>query len=447
MRSPKHVALACTALAALALSLPGRYASAQTNPPSGTPPQQGEITGIISAPGLTRMVLAMPAFKLSPLTPAAMRAAGEEIQKTLTADLEFSGYFDVLPPERYDGITTEAAKVPFDVWSGTGAVALMLGSVSPDAQKLVFEGLLFDTAGQQLILGKRYRGEPDVARQIAHKLANEIVLHFTGRNGIALSRIAFEGRVGTAKEIFMMDYDGKGLTQVTRNGSLNLSPAVSPDGGRIAFVSYKTGTPRLFVLTEESRMVDLTPEGVDLCAAPDWSPDGRSLAFSAARGGNSDIFVHDFGTGKARRLTFGPSSETSPSWSPSGREIAFTSDRSGRPQIYVMDAEGANVRRLTFEGSYNDQPAWSPNGELIAFAGWTEGHFDVFVIDPVSGSQLQLTQNQGYNENPRWSRDGRHVVFVSNRYGPYQVFTMDPDGSRSTRLVTPTEAFGPDWGT
>jgi len=447
LRSLKHAALAA-ALAALALPVPGRGLAAQTNPPAQNPQQQqGEITGIISAPGLTRMVLALPGFKFSPLTPAAMRTAGEEIQKTLSADLEYSGYFDVLPPERYAGIAADASKVPFDVWSGTGAVALLLGSVSPDDQKLVFEGLLFDTAGQQLILGKRYRGEPDVARQIAHKLANEIILHFTGRNGIAMSRIAFEGRVGTAKEIFMMDYDGKGLTQVTRNGSLNLSPAVSPDGKQVAFVSYKTGTPRLFVLTEESKMIDLTPPGVDLCAAPDWSPDGRSLAFSAARSGNSDIFVHDFGTGKARRLTFGPSSETSPSWSPSGREIAFTSDRSGRPQIYVMDAEGANVRRLTFEGSYNDQAAWSPNGDVIAFAGWTEGHFDIFVIDPVSGSQLQLTQNQGYNENPRWSRDGRHLVFVSNRLGPYQVYTMDPDGSRSARLTTPTEAFGADWGT
>jgi len=436
---------ACTALAALALSLPGRNASAQTSPPP-TKPEQGQITGIISAPGLTRMVLAMPAFKISPLTPAATRGAGEEIQKTLAADLDFSGYFDVLPPARFPGIGDDPSKVPFDVWTNTGAVALLLGSVSPDDQKLVFEGLLFDTAGKQLILGKRYRGENDVARQIAHKLANEIVLHFTGRTGIALSRIAFEGRVGKAKEIFIMDYDGKGLTQVTRNGSLNLSPAVSPDGLRIAFVSYKSGTPRLYVLTEDSRMLDLTPEGVDLCAAPDWAPDGKSIAFSAAKGGNSDIFIHDFGTGKARRLTFGPSSETSPSWSPSGREIAFTSDRSGRPQIYVMDAEGANVRRLTFEGNYNDQPAWAPSGEAIAFAGWTEGHFDVFVIDPLSGRQAQITDNQGYNENPRWSKDGRHLVFTSNRYGPYQIFTMDPDGSRPMRLVTPTEAFAPDWG-
>jgi TolB protein len=413
---------------------------AQTEPP------QGQITGIISAPGLTRLVLAMPSFRLSALTPGAMRDASTEIQSTLAADLEFSGYFDVLPPERYAGISDDASRVPFDLWAGTGAVALLLGSVNPESERLVFEGLLFDTRGEQLILGKRYRGGTDVARQIAHRLANEIVLQFTGRQGIALSHVAFEGRVGKAKEIFLMDYDGHGLRQVTRNGSLNLSPSVSPDGRSVAFVSYKSGTPRLYVLSEESEMKDISPHGAELCAAPSWAPDGRAIAFSSATQGNSDIYVHDFALGTSRRITFAPSSETSPSWSPSGREIAFTSDRSGRPQIYAMDAEGANVRRLTYEGTYNDQAAWSPLGNWIAHAGWTQGHFDIFLTDPITNGRVQLTQDQGFNEHPSWSADGRHLVFTSNRRGIYQLYTMHEDGTGVRRHRTPVEAFGPDWG-
>lgn len=425
---------------ALLLAAPSSGLRAQSEEPPG------QITGIISAPGLSRLTLAMPAFRLSPLTSAAMRQASAELQSTLVADLEFSGYFDVLPPERYAGISNDADRVPFDLWAGTGAVALLLGSISPESERMVFEGLLFDTRGEQLILGKRYRGEPEVARQIGHRLANEIVLQFTGREGIALSRLAFEGRVGKAKEIFLMDYDGEGLRQVTRNGSLNLSPSLSPDGKSLSFVSYKSGFPRLYVLDEESRMKDITPEGSELAAAPDWSPNGRAIAFSASQKGNSDIFVYDFGRGRSRRITFSPSSETSPSWSPSGREIAFTSDRSGRPQIYAMDAEGANVRRLTFEGSYNDQAAWSPEGNRIAYAGWTQGHFDIFLMDPVSGIRQQLTQDQGFNESPSWSADGRHIVFVSNRRGIYQIYTMLQDGSAATRLRTPHETFGPVWG-
>jgi len=404
-----------------------------------------QITGVISAPGLSRLNLAIPAFRTSPLTPGAMREAASEIHATLISDLEFTGYFDVLPEDRYKGIPTDAAQVRFDRWAVTGAVALLLGALTPENERLALEGLLFDTRGEQLILGKRYRGEPSAARQIAHRLSNEIVMHFTGRSGVALSRLTFEGRVGPAKEIFMMDYDGRGLRQVTRNGTLNVAPALSPDGTRVAFVSYKSGMPRLYVLSQDGPMTDVSLPGADLCAAPDWSPDGRFLAYSAAREGDSEIYVHDLGTGAVRQVTFSPGSDTSPSWSPSGREIAFTSDRSGRPHVYVMDAEGANVRRLTYEGSYNDQAAWSPQGDRIAYAGWLDDHFDIFVTEAAGGAPQRLTDAAGFNENPRWSANGRHIVFASNRVGIYQIYVMDDTGARQSRLATPFEALAPDW--
>jgi TolB protein len=415
------------------------------DPAAQTDPSQGQITGVISAPGLMRMTLAVPQFRLSPIIPAAFRAAAGEIQETVISDLDFSGYFDVLPPDRFAAFSDDPTRIPFRQWAATGAVALLLGSVTPEPEKLVFEGMLFDTQGEQLILGKRYRGEAPVARQIAHRLSDEIVLHFTGRRGIALSRVALEGRVGEAKEIFTMDYDGHGLRQVTRNGSLNLSPTLSPDGVRIAFVSYKAGRPNLYILGQDGAMRDISPAGVDLCAAPAWSPDGQSIAFSAAKAGNSDIYIHDLGTGRSRRITSGAGTDTSPTWSPSSREIAFTSDRAGSPQIYVMDAAGGGTRRLTFQGSYNDQPAWAPDGSRIAYAGWVEGHFDIFAADPISGEPERLTEGPSFNEHPEWSRDGRHIVFTSNRLGIYQLFTMDADGSRPRRVSTPFEAFSPEW--
>jgi len=430
------------AAATLLLMAPASRALSQFAPQ--TPPAGG-ISGVISAPGLTRLALAIPAFRLSPLATTAIRSASDEIHQTVIADLEFSGYFDVIPADRYAGIPTDATPIPFARWAGTNAVALLMATVAPEGENLSLEGLLFDTRGEQLILGKRYRGETTVARQIAHRLANEIVLHFTGRPGISLSRIAMEGRVGKAKEIFIMDYDGRNMRQVTRNGSLNVSPAMSPDGTRVAFVSYKTGTPKLFVLSQEGTMTDLSPPGADLCAAPDWSPDGGSIAFSAAKEGDSEIYVYSFATRKSQRLTFSPASETSPSWSPTGREIAFTSDRTGRPQIYMMDAEGANVRRLTFDGNYNDQGAFSPQGDRLAYAGWVDDHFDIFVMDVATGVSRKLTDGAGYNENPRWSADGRHLAFTSNRSGNYQVYTMDDNGNRPARLQTPFEAWGPDW--
>jgi TolB protein len=444
--------LHATALLILA-GAPAASLLAQANPNPPAPPPQGgaagsgggQITGVISAPGLTRLAVAIPPIRLSPLASAAVRAAAEEVRSTVISDLEFSGYFDVIPPERYADIPLDATPVPFTRWAATNAVALLIGTATPEADRLALEGLLFDTRGQQLILGKRYRGETTVARIIGHRLSNEIVLHFTGRQGIALSRIALEGRVGKAKEIFIMDFDGRSMRQVTRNGSLNVAPAISPDGTKVAFVSYKSGMPHLYVLAQDGPMTDISPPGADLSNAPDWSPDGKQIVFSAAKEGDSEIYIYDFASGRSRRITTSPASETSPSWSPSGREIAFTSDRTGRPQIYVMDAEGGSVRRLTFDGTYNDQAAWAPDGNRIAYAGWVDDHFDIFVMDVASGVARRITDAAGYNENPRWSADGRHIVFTSNRVGIYQIFTMDDNGNRPARLSTPFEAWGPDW--
>ncbi len=439
MRTPRHLSVALLLAVGLAVapsSGPAR-AQAQTT--------EGQITGMISAPGQARLSLAVPAFRLSPIIPAALREAAGEIEQTVIADLDYSGYFDVLPPGRFEGVGDDPSKVPFQQWAATGAIALLLGTVTPEPEKLIFEGMLFDTQGEQLILGKRYRGEAEAARLIAHRLADEIVHHFTGRTGIAQSRLALEGRVGDAKEIFVVDYDGHGLRQRTRNGSLNLAPSASPDGTRIAFISYVSGPPKLYILEPDGRTVDISPRDVDLCAAPAWSPDGQSIAFSAAISGNSDIYIHDVGRRASRRITSGPGSDTSPAWSPSGREIAFTSDRAGNPQIYVMDAAGGEGRRLTFQGKYNDQAAWSPDGSLVAYAGWTEGKFDIFVADPATGSARRLTEGPSYNEHPGWSSDGRHLVFTSNRIGVYQLFSMDIDGGRQVRLQTPFETFSPVW--
>lgn len=421
------------------------FRGADLPPAAQTDDTQGQITGVISAPGLVRMVLAVPEFRLSPILPSEVREAAGEIQNTIISDLDFSGYFDVLPPGRFTGFPEDPSKVPFEQWASTGAVALLLGSVTPETRKLIFEGTLFDTQGEQLILGKRYRGETSVARLMAHRLADEIVLHFTGRSGIAQSRIVMEGKVAEAKEIFVLDYDGRGLRQMTRNGSLNLSPTLSPDGSRIAFVSYRSGSPRLYILEPDGRLVDISPKGVEMCAAPAWSPDGESIAFSAATAGNSDIYVHDVGRGRSRRITTGPASDTSPAWAPSSQEIAFTSDRAGSPQIYIMDGYGQGVRRLTFQGRYNDQASWSPDGSLIAYAGWTEGKFDIHVADAGTGLPIRLTDDLSFNEAPFWSSDGRHIVFTSNRLGIYQLFTMDIDGGRQNRVRTPFEAFSPTW--
>jgi len=409
-------------------------------------PNEPQIGLKISGTAVRKIPIAILPFQTSSSDSSAIRGASDLIRTVISGDLEYSGLFNVLPPSLYNAVTIVSGRVPLRDFAALGAQGVVSGSVGRDAAGIVVEGLLSDSKSEALVAGKRYRGDVALARDIAHRISNDITIAYTGRAGVSLSRIVMVGKVAGAKEIHVMDYDGADIKQITKNKSINVSPAWSPDGKRLAFISYRQGTPRLYVYSgDDGSLRDATPPGSDLCVAPDWSPDGRFIAFSSATSGESEIFVLDVSTGRSRQITFSKGADTAPVWAPSGREIAFTSDRSGRPMVYVMDAEGANVRRLASSGDYNDSPAWSPDGDKIAFACQIDGRFDILVYEISTGRTQRLTQNSANNEGPRWSHDGRHIVFSSNRTGSYRIYTMDPDGNRQEMIPTPFEATMPDW--
>ena len=422
--------------------------AAQDEPPAAPPAPSGvQVPTIrIEGAGRPKIPIAIPEF-------AAAGAAGRtrELAATLRDivrdDLEFSGYFQIIP-EEYHALVRggDGRRIPFKEWVGVGADSLVLGEAALDGAALLLTGRVFDTGDQKTVVHKRYRAESDQQRLAAHKLSNEIVLQYTGQQGLALTRIVYVGNVGKAREIFVMDYDGARVKRVTGNGSINLSPAWSPDGREIAFMSYRSGRPELMIVNSDGELRKAFPQQQgELNSAPAWSPDGRLLAFSSSRDGNAEIYTLRVADGTLTRLTHNEAIDTSPTWNPSGREIAFTSDRSGSPQIYIMDAVGANVRRLSFEVSYCDAAAWSPLGDRIAFAARVPGGFDIFVKELETGRLLKLTENANINEWPRWSPDGRHLVFASNRTGSFDVYTMAGDGSRLRRLTQGGSSFSPSW--
>jgi len=437
---------AATVFTALGAGLPGFGPHAAPGPAAQDPNAAGigiKITG--SSKG--QIPIAVTEYQTTAGSPDAA-GASRSIQQIISRDLMFSGLFNVLPDSLLSGISPVAGRIPLKDYAALGAEGVAYGTVGltgKSAPELVVEGLLFDSRSESLISGKRYRGGPDLTRSIAHRIANDIQIAYTGRSGVATTRLVFVGRVGGAKELFVVDYDGANLRQITKNGSLNLSPAWSPDGRQLAYVSYAQGTPRLYLYSaEDGTKVNATPAGSDLCSAPEWSPDGQLVAFSSAREGNSEIYVLDVASNRARQITFSRGADTAPTWSPSGRELAFTSDRSGRPQIYIMDAEGANARAIT-TGEYNESASWSPAGDRIAYVSRSEGRFDIYTRDLTSGSTLRLTQGSGNNENPRWSPDGRHIVFSSNRTRTYRLHTMDADGNRQEAIDTGMDSTMPDW--
>jgi TolB protein len=365
-----------------------------------------------------------------PASSPQTRKAAEEITKTLRDDLSFAGYFNIVKPALYSDLSGYSEKkVLYKQWLDIGAESVVLGKVLEEPGKISVEGRLYDNRQQQLVMGRRYRGEPDTARSIAHRLGDEIVKQFTGQQGFFQTRIAFVSQVGRGN-----------------NGSLNLNPSWSPDGKEIAFLSYRSGRPELVILSSSGGLRKAYPQQRgELNLAPDWSPDGKKIAFAGSRDGNSEIFVLRVADGQLTRLTTNPALDTSPSWSPTAREIAFVSDRSGSPQIYIMDAEGTNVRRLTYEGAWNDLPAWSPKGDKIAYCSRLEGHFDLFVRDLATQKSSRLTQGPSNNEDPRWAPDGHHLVFASDRSGNYDIYEMISDGSGVRRITQGGRSFNPDW--
>jgi TolB protein len=405
-------------------------------------PAEPRITGVVTGEGFTPIRIALPSAD------AAATAAGpaQEIVETLRDDLRFAGFFDIVDPSLYRLVhPPKDGAVSYDEWRSIGAETVVLSRVAVQGARIDLEARLYDNPSRTMVFARRYGGGTDLARRVAHQLADDLVRHFTGRPGVALSRIAFCSKHGDGKEIYLMDYDGRRLRRLTTSGTLNLSPAWSPDGERLTFVSWRTGRPAIFVMDDDGRTTRVATAGGDLNSAPAWSPDGRKIVYNSDANGNSELYVAELGTGRNTRLTHTAGIETSPAFSPNGREIAFTSDRSGSPQVYIMDAEGLNARRVSAEGDFNDSASWSPQGDRLAYVSRREGRFDVVVLNLATGVVSRLTHGEGSNEDPRWASDGRHLVFASNRTGSWQIHTMSADGTDVRQLTRGSDSYTPDW--
>jgi TolB protein len=405
--------------------------------------QQGgepDVTGVVQGEGFTRIRLAVPGAEAA----ANAASAAREITDALRADLDFSGYFEIVDPALYPLAATSTEKTAREKWLSVGAAALCVNRVSLSGDRIELRAQLHDTQHGALLFDRRYGGAADLARRLAHQLADDIVKHFTGRPGVALTRISFTSRFGKGKEIYLMDYDGQRVRRLTTTNTINITPAWSPDGERLAFVSWRDGKPGIYFLDSNGKLARVPTNAAQLNSSPDWSPDGRRIVYTSIADGNAEIFLLDLAAGTNRRLTRSPAIDTSPAWSPNGREIAFTSDRGGSPQIYTRDVDGGNVRRVSLEGTYNDSAAWSPRGDKLLYASRLEGKFQIVVLDIATQSLRQITR-AGNNENPRWSPDGRHIVFASDRAGSYDIYTMRADGTGARRLTQAGDAWTPDW--
>lgn len=381
---------------------------------------------------------------------------------TLYDDLANAGIFDMvsksMSPQQTPGTPQE---IHLQDWSAAPASAQMVafGALSVSGGKLQVNGWLFDTANTATaqVLARQYNeaASQEMARTIAHRFADEIILRLGGGiNGIAESKIYFVNSRSGTKEIWVMDYDGQNQHPITHLGAISLSPRISPDNSRLAFASLgKEGWSIRMFSFDLGRLVSF-PGGATGGSnfSPAWSGDGSKIAFSSARSGAPEIWVSDASGGGAKQITAFRQADVAPTWNPrTNAQLAFVSGRTGLPQIYMMDQDGSNVQRLT-DGGYAISPSWSPNGQFLTFS-WNRkygpgapGGQDIYVMDIASKRWMQLTHESGSNDFPSWSPDGRHIVFERSMGGGHsELWTMLADGTEQHALTRSGNNFMPNW--
>ena len=259
------------------------------------------------------------------------------------------------------------------------------------------------------------------------------------------SKIVFVSRVGENKEIFISDFEGKNISQITHHKSISLSPSLSQDGHWLTYTSYVNGKPDIFVQNMKTHIITtIAYKGMNI--TPGWVPGKFELVAALSLDGDQEVYLLS-GKGEIlKRLTRSGGIDVAPRVSPDGRKLAFVSRREGSPQIYVKNLDTDGVMRVSLQGKYNTSPAWSPSGDKLAYVGIVKNKIDIYVTGFDGAAPMQLTRDQGDNEDPSWSPDGSFIVFSSTREGASKIYVMTARGSEPRRLINlPGAQTDPQW--
>jgi TolB protein len=375
----------------------------------------------IDAPSGQRLPIAIQEFSIQDTKETNINTAvfaRSEVIETLKGDLVFSGLFSIIAKEAHIENPEESGisriETDFSSWRVIGADALIKGKIKVVGESLSVEMRLFDTVKETTITGTRYIGKIINPRVIAHRFADEIIKELTGEPGIFATRFLFVAERTGNKEVYMCDYDGKNIKQLTHNNSINLSPRWSPNGRRVMFTSYKLGSPVLYERTISSGRERAISKSKGINIGGRWSPDGNKVALTLSIDRNPELYVLNMESKKKKRITRNHGIDVSPSWSPDGNELVYVSDIAGNPHIYVLTSRGGIPKRLTYKGKYNATPVWSPDGKRIVFSRMRDGKFNIWTMLKNGKDQRQLTFT-GNNESPSWSPDSRYIVFSSSK--------------------------------
>lgn len=372
----------------------------------------------------------------------------QKVSEIVSADLQRSGLFRLGSQGSARPFPSEAGEVNYRYWRNEGAQTLVLGRVIEAADGNVeVRFRMLDVGKQSQLLGYAFKVSVPQLRVTAHRIADLIYEKLTGDVGVFATKIAYVVKSGEVFELQVADADGHNPQVVHRYREPIISPQWSPDGTRIAYVSFEQKKPIVYVLNvfDGTRRVVASFEGSN--SAPAWSPDGRRLAVTLTKDGGSQIYMMNADGSGLTRLTYSQSIDTEPNFSPDGRHILFTSDRAGSPQIYRTRVDGVGEpERMTFEGGYNVTPRYTPDGKSFVYITRTEGRFNV-AIQSIASRQVQILTSDRLDQSPTVAPNGKMILYASEIRGRGILAAVSSDGRIKQRITAQAgDIREPTWG-
>jgi TolB protein len=370
----------------------------------------------------------------------------QSINAVIVGDLQRSGLFRLIDP--LGKSPHHLADVSYPDWQVRGADALVIGSVALQPNGRIEANFrLLDVVKQTQLVGQSVSANSKQMRAVGHRISDLIYEKLTGDKGVFSTRIAYVNRLGKKQyRLIVADSDGYNEQNVLEQSEPIMSPAWSPDGSHLAYVSFETGHAVVYVQSLYTGRRSVLADFRGSNSAPAWSPDGKQLAIVLSRDGSSQIYlVKPDGSG-LRRITFSGAIDTEPDFSPDGQSLLFISDRGGSVQIYTMPAAGGPAQRLTFGDGNNFSPHYSPDGKGFVYTHFIDGKFFIATQDFQSGQAEILTMG-GWEKNPSFAPNGKLILFASEARGRGILATVSSDGRVQEHMFTQSgDAREPVWG-
>ncbi len=389
-----------------------------------------------------------------PFAPPQAAAAPFDVADLVAHDLDGSGRFKSMDRKDIIEQPHNGAEIIFDDWRRLNSDYILVGQMrnpAPDRYDIVFE--LYNVLTRQRLLGYQISTNKAGLRLAGHQVADMVFEKVVGVRGAFATRIAYVSVIGHVPtrtfRLVVADADGANPHVVMQSNEPLMSPAWSPDGQSLAYVSFEDRLPSIYVQVLKTGARRLVSARAGVNQAPAWSPDGKQLALTLSnRTGNLDVYVLDLGTKALRRITDDPGIDTEAQWSRDGRSLYFTSDRDGGPQIFKIDlAPGSRPRRLTFQGSYNARPRLSPDDSQLAFVTQEDGAYRIATMDLRNNGGVQVLTKGRFDVSPSYAPNGAQIIYATRDRGRGVLALVSTDGRvQQTLMSTEGEVQEPVWG-